>query len=458
MFIENFLSNIQGTGVFILVLSILIFVHEWGHFITAKYIGVEVEEFALGFGPTLFAKYWKGTTYMLKTFPLGGYVRMVGDERDKCTGKPEEFYSKPPGLRALVVLNGPVVNFIFAYISFVFVFMLGYPGLSTKVSEIIESGPAQIAGMMTGDKITAIDDQRIYGWTNLEKKLEGETVAPVKVTFLRNEQELTATLTPDIILKPDMLGRERYVRDLGIGALANTIGGVSKNSPAQEAGLKEGDQIIEIDGKKIYDWTSLQKNVLNSKNGRIVIKILRNGKILVKAVTPEIITTKDEFGNDIEKRRIGVGPIQEFDSFRFGFLESCSKAYEELMFITVMTYKSFYRIITGAISAKESVTGPVGIFYIVKGASEAGLSHLLYILGVISASLAIFNLLPVIPLDGGHLFLIGLEKIRGKALSQRVDDYIARAGFSLIILLALFVFYSDFSRFGLIDKIKNLFL
>jgi len=138
MLLEGLISNIQGTGVFILVLSILILVHEWGHFITAKRLGVEVEEFALGFGPTLFSKFWNGTKYMLKAFPLGGYVKMAGDERSKCTGKPQEFYSKPPGHRALIALNGPVVNFILAYMSFVFVFMLGYPGLSTKISEIIE--------------------------------------------------------------------------------------------------------------------------------------------------------------------------------------------------------------------------------------------------------------------------------------------------------------------------------
>ena len=114
-------------------------------------------------------------------------------------------------------------------------------------------------------------------------------------------------------------------------------------------------------------------------------------------------------------------------------------------------------MITGAMSAKESVTGPVGIFYIVKGAAESGISHLLFILGVISASLAIFNLLPIIPLDGGHIFLFGIEKMRGRALSPRVDEYIARVGFSLIILLALFVFYSDFVRFGWFKQIGKLF-
>ena len=462
--LENLFSNIQGTGVFIIVLSVLIVVHEWGHFITAKLQGVEVEEFALGFGPTLFAKSWHGTTYLLKAFPLGGYVKMTGDERDKCTGRPQEFFSKTPGQRALIVLNGPVVNFILAYLSFVLVFMLGYPGLSTRVSEVITGGPAQVVGMKIGDKITAINDNRIYGWMNLEERLVGEDVAPIKVTFLRNEEEYTAILTPDIKLKANMLGRERYVRDLGIGEFANIIGTVGEKSPAQKAGLKEGDQIIEIDGQKIIDWTSLQKSVVESKNERIVVKLIRDGKEIVTAITPEIITQKDEDGEEIEKRIIGVSPTRELDSFRFGFITSIFKAYEELKFITLSTYESLFRMVTGAMSAKKSVTGPVGIFYIVKGASEQGIAHVIFILGVISASLAIFNLLPIIPLDGGHIFLIAIEKLRGKPVSSKIEEYIARVGFSLIILLALFVFYSDFARFGWIDniinglmKLKNLF-
>ena len=342
--------------------------------------------------------------------------------------------------------------------------MLGYPGISTRISEVIDGGPAQAAGMRIGDKITAINDYYVYGWVNLEEKLVGEDTHPIKVTFLRNKEEYTAILTPDIKLKPDMLGKERYVRDLGIGEFANVIGGVSEKSPAQRAGLKEGDQIIEIDGQKIMDWSDIQESVVSSKNERIVVKLLRNGKEIVTAITPEIMTYKNEKGEEKEKRIIGVSPTQEMNSFRFGFVDSIFKAYEELKFITVSTYESLFRMITGAMSAKQSVTGPVGIFYIVKGASEQGIVHVIFILGVISASLAIFNLLPVIPLDGGHLFLIAIEKIRGKPVSSKIEEYISRVGFSLIILLALFVFYSDFSRFGWIDnminglmKLKNLF-
>jgi len=455
--LENIITNVQSVVVFIAVLSILIVVHEWGHFITAKRLGVDVQKFALGFGPTLFSKVYNGTTYMVNLIPLGGYVKMAGDERSECKGKPGEFYSKSVGLRSLVVLNGPIVNFILAYISFILVFMIGYPGQSATIADLIEGGPAHSAGLQLGDKIIAIDSRRVYGWLNLESRLEGTQSGAMEVTVLRGSQEVTHTVVPQIVKKPNLVGRSRMIRDLGISNLSNIIGGFASEYPAEKAGLEVGDRIIQIDSQKISSWTSLQKAISNSKGKSIKLKIDRGGRILRKSIVPRIVIQKDQFGKSVERRKIGIGPQQELDLYRFGLGNSLMFAWDELVFITKLTYESLYRMMTGALSAKDSVTGPVGIFYIVKGAAEAGISHLLFILGVISASLAIFNLLPIIPLDGGHLFLFAIEKVRGKALSARTDEYIARAGFSLIILLALFVFYSDFARFGWFDSIGGWF-
>ncbi len=455
--IENIIANIQSVIIFIAVLSVLIVVHEWGHFITAKRLGVDVQKFALGFGPTLFSKVYNGTTYMINVIPLGGYVKMAGDERSECKGDPGEFYSKPIGHRSLVVLNGPVVNFILAYISFIFVFMIGYPGQSTTISKIIDGGPAQMAGLQAGDKIVKIDSKGVYGWLNLEKRLKGDEVTPMEVTVLRGDEALVKTVTPIITDRLNLLGRSQTVRDLGIDNLSRVIGGLIEGYPAEEAGLQAGDEIIAIDTREIESWIDVKEEVANSTGRQIVLKVIRDGEVLVKAVTPKIDTHEDENGQKVEQRKIGIGPRQELDLYKFGFRSSLVHAGEELAYITLLTYESLFRMITGAMSAKESVTGPVGIFYIVKGAAEEGLSHLLFILGVISASLAIFNLLPVIPLDGGHLFLFFIEKLRGKPLPPKVDEYIANFGFGLIILLALFVFYSDFARFGWIENISGWF-
>lgn len=365
--IENLINNLQATGIFVLCISILIVVHEWGHFITAKKLGVQVDRFALGFGPTIFSKMHNGTKYMLNIIPLGGYVKMAGDERAECKGSAEEFYSKPVGHRALIVLNGPVVNFIFAYVCLVIVFMFGYPDLSNK------------------------------------------------------------------------------------------IGDLSQGYPAIEAGLQAGDQIVSINQIKIENWTDLQDTVKASVGDTLNINYIRDGREFTKEIKPKIEIRKNIFGEEKQARLIGVSPQEEIVTYRYGFTTAIVKAFEKLVEITTMTYRAIFSMVTGSMSAKENMTGPIGIFFIIKSAAEMGFNHLLFILGVISASLAIFNLLPVIPLDGGHILLLAIEKIRGKALSPKTDDYIARVGFSLIILLAIFVFYSDFARFGWIDKIISFF-
>jgi regulator of sigma E protease len=362
---ETLLYGIWNLVIFIVVLSVLIVVHEWGHFITAKKLGVDVQEFSLGFGPTLFSKVFNGTNYLIKAIPLGGYVKMAGDERSNCKGLSTEFFSKSPGHRSLVVLNGPVVNFVLAYVCLVFVFILGYPDLSTKVGEVKE------------------------------------------------------------------------------------------NYPAYHAGLLVGDEVVAIDGEKIYGWSELQKAVAESENESLSLDVIREGKTFGIALQPRVDQLENIFGQVQQRKIIGIGPKEEVVTFKFKVGESFVKAFQKMVEITVLTYKSLYFMLTGAMSPKESMTGPVGIFYIISSAAAMGFSHLLYIVGVISASLAIFNLLPVIPLDGGHLLLFGIEKIRGKALSAKTDEYLTRIGFGLFIMLAVFVFYNDFARFGWIDKLKS---
>jgi regulator of sigma E protease len=364
--------------VFVFILSILILVHEWGHYITARKCGVRVEQFALGFGPKLFSWVYDDTEFCWCAIPLGGFVKMAGDERDKCTGKNDEFFAKPYGQRALIVLMGPVVNLILAYVCFWFVFMIGF----------------------------------------VDMDLSQQNVAPV-------------------------------------------IGQILDNSPAKLAGLELGDRILSVDGKTIEHWPQLQDLVSNSTHEPLILNIQRAGHNISMTIRPQQQDTQDIFGRHHKMRRIGVGPrpitnAKDIVVTRYGCFESFGKAGEELWNITVKTYVSLYEMIIGERSPKEAM-GIIGMFFVIKFALTIGFSFVLHIVGIISASLAIFNLLPVIPLDGGHLFLVGLEKLRGKALSIKTDQLIAKAGFTLIILLAIFVFYSDFERIGLIDKMIKLF-
>ncbi len=456
--IEHILANLQSIGIFIIFLGILITVHEWGHFITAKKLGINVEEFALGFGPTLLSKPYNGTNYMIKLFPLGGYVKMAGDERDRCKGLPEEFLSKPPGHRALVVLNGPVVNFVLAYVCLVLVFMLGFSNPSTVVVGMRQGLPAQVSGVQLGDKIVEVDGQKVFYLKEIISHIAQSTQEQVQLKILRNGQEIVKNIESRVVHEKNMIGQYEDKRTIGLDANSSKVGGFSKDGPAEVAGFQVGDRIVEINGHEVFGWQDLQKTVSESKEKAITIKILREGQELTKIVAPEIKKLKTRSGEEKEKRMIGVGAMPEkWVTHKFNLWTALGRGYHEFVDITTMTYKALYAMVTGSMSARESVGGPVLIFNIVKEASALGFSHFLFILGVISLNLAIFNLLPIIPLDGGHLFLLAIEKIRGRALSPKADDLISRVGLSLMILLALYVFYIDFERIGLISKIKGIF-
>ncbi|MBF0619253.1 MAG: site-2 protease family protein [Candidatus Omnitrophica bacterium] len=366
--------------IFVVILSVLILVHEFGHFWTARKLGVRVEEFALGFGPKLFSWTRNGTEYRLCAIPLGGYVKMAGDERIRVQGKPDEFFSKPVGHRALIALMGPVVNFIFAYLCFCIVFMVGLVDLDASSKNV----PAKVGKVMAA-------------------------------------------------------------------------------SPAERAGLHVNDLVLQIDGKPVSNWGEMQDDVMASKGKARTLLVSREKKNIEIHVTPEFQQTKDIFGKEHEVSRIGIQPGNPDSSEhlvirKYGFLPSFIEAGKELWSVTARTYEALWEIVTGQKSAKEGMTGLIGIFFVIKFATAVGFAFLLHVVGVVSASLAIFNVLPLIPLDGGHLALLGLEKLRGRPLSDRTDDILGKVGFALIIMLALFVFYLDFERIGLIDKVRHFFV
>lgn len=371
-------GHIMVLIVFIIILSILIMVHEWGHFITAKKCGVKVEQFSLGFGPKLLSRVWDNTEFCLCVIPLGGYVKMAGDERNRLTGSQGEFLSKSVGQKCFIVVMGPVVNLLLAYLCFWVVFMVGKVDLDA-----------------TAKKVPAV------------------------------------------------------------------VGQVLAGSPAQKAGLMPEDVVMNIDGHPIVHWPDLQEYVSQSKTPALKVVIQRKGQDIIKEVIPQDQVQKDIFGREHKIRRIGVAPLQVQKSqdiviVRYNPIEALRQAALELGDITTKTYTALYEMLIGLRSPKEAM-GIIGIFFVIKFALSVGFSFLLHIVGVISASLALFNILPIIPLDGGHLLIFAVEKIRGKALSQKMDEIIVKMGMSLIITLALFVFYVDFERIGLIDHFIKIF-
>ena len=353
--------------IFLIVISILIIVHEFGHFIVAKSLGIRVEKFVLGFGPQLLRIKRKHTEYGISLIPFGGYVKLAGDTQEECKGKKWEYFSRPPVQRAGIVVFGPILNYVLAFVCFCLVFFIGFPTLTSEVGELME------------------------------------------------------------------------------------------DYPAIEAGVLPGDNIINIDGKDVQYWEELQEIVFNSKEGELEVLALRGGKERKFYISPKRETIKNIFGQEETIGLIGIKPVDKFVKLKYPFGESIVQGSKRLMFMTGMTYKALYMIFTGGISLRESVTGPLGIFMITGKAMEEGIVYLIQVMAILSMSLAIFNLLPLPILDGGHLIFIVLEKIRGRRLSKNVDEWINRIGFTFIIFLALFVLYNDLVRYGVIEKIVNLF-
>ncbi len=352
---------------FIFILGILIIVHEFGHFIVAKKIGVRVEKFSLGFGPRLFKTKGKETEYSISAIPLGGYVKLAGDNPEEYQGKPDEYLSRKISERAAIIFFGPLLNYVLGFLCLWFIFATGYPVLTARVGGLIEGFGAEEAGIEVGDKIIAIDGKKVEFWEELQKIIRSRKGAlSVRLTVLRNNKEYRFRVKIQEKEVGDMLGQKQKVGLLG--------------------------------------------------------------------VTPEGEITKVRYG--------------PFKSFLLGLEKTCE--------LTVVTYKGLWRIIIGKLSWRESVTGPLGIFYITGKATEVGVTAVIQLVAVLSLSLAIFNLLPLPILDGGHIMFLAIEKLRGRRLSARTENIVTRIGMAFIVSLAVLVTYIDIWRFfG--DKIAGLF-
>lgn len=352
--------------VFLFVLGALIVVHEFGHFIIAKCVGVRVEKFSLGFGPRILRRKKNDTEYSLNAIPLGGFVKLAGDSLQEYTGKKDEYFYQPPGKRFWIIFCGPLLNYIVGFLFFWLIFFLGYPTLTTRVGKVLGGFGAEEAGLVPGDAIMEIDGSKVNTWDELQRIIRAKKADDtVRLSVVRNETQLFA----DVLIKEkeidDALGKKHSVSLLGI-------------SPDDEHTI-----------------------------------MIRHGPVT-------------------------------------SFVMAAGNVWD----ITTLTYQALWRMVMRKMSFKESVTGPLGIYYLTSQAAHLGIMPLLHLVAVLSVSLAIFNLLPIPILDGGHIFFLGMERIRRKALSARTEQTITQIGFSLIITLAVFATLNDIVRiFG--DKISR---
>ncbi len=344
----------------IIVFSILILSHELGHFIMAKRMGVKVEVFSLGFGPRIWSVKRGGTEYAFSAIPLGGYVKMAGEEPgEESSGAEWEFRSKPVYKRFNIVVAGAVFNYIAGFIMFCLVFMAGAPVPTSRIGRVLEG------------------------------------------------------------------------------------------YPAEKTGLKENDRILAIDGKEVRYWEDVIDILHKKKEGEAIeLSVERGGRRLDFRVSGKSEEHTDIFGKPVRMTLIGIGQSDETELVRHGFVEAVEMGGRTTWGITTMTYKAIWFMFTGALSVKE-VSGPIGIFAITGRFAKKGIVYLLWISGVISVSLAIFNLLPFPILDGGHVLFLAFEKMRGRPLDAKVQEKVQQVALALLIAFVLVVSWNDVTKFFL---------
>jgi regulator of sigma E protease len=417
---------------FLIVIGILVFVHEFGHFIMAKRAGVRVEKFSLGMGPKLFGFKKGDTEYVLSALPLGGYVKMAGENPDEePTGASDEFQSKTVWQRAKIAVTGPLTNILLAFIIMPFVFMVGtYSEGPAKVGYVETGSPGERSGFKAGDVIKEINGRNIRDWNKAWILIAMNPDTDVTAVIERQGEKQVLTLRPEV-------GTELKIGMSGlVPDTPAEIGKLKPGFPAELAGIKVNDKIIAVDGKTVIHWNQFAKRVRDSKGNKITLLLERNGKRIDKTILP-----KEDSGRLV----IGVEPLTRLVFKKYGFFESLRLGFGKTIEYIDLTFITLKKLLTLNLSIKM-LGGPVMIAQMSGQAADAGLSAFLSLLALISISLGILNLLPIPVLDGGLLVFLAIEAVRGKPLSRKVMEVTQSAGAVLLITLIVVVSYNDIMR------------
>ncbi len=355
----------------IVLLGVLIFAHEFGHFLVAKYSGVGVLKFSLGFGPRLIGKKVGETEYLISMIPLGGYVKLLGESHDEELSAEDEkrsFLKQPVSKRIAIVAAGPIFNFLLAILIFTIVYMTGVPALTTY------------------------------------------------------------------------------------------IGGVQEGSPAFEAGIKEGDVIVAINGQEISRWEKLAEDISKSGGKEIHISLKRNEQLLEVSLKPRLLKTQNIFGEEIASYKMGVSPSSQYAvTERMNPFMAFWTGIKQTWFISKLTVLSVVKIFEGVISPK-TLGGPILIAQIAGTQAREGIIPFVFFMALLSINLAILNLFPIPILDGGHLLFFFIEIITGKEINIKWRETAQQIGFVILVILMVFVFIMDIERLNLsFENINKIF-
>jgi regulator of sigma E protease len=422
---------------FLFVLGVLIFVHELGHFLVARWYGVRVHTFSLGFGPKLL-KFRRGDTeYCISAVPLGGYVKLAGETVDDArTGAPDEFLSKSKWVRFQVYLAGPVMNLLLAVVVLAFVLAQGadvpsYEQSAPVIGTVEQGSPAEAAGLRPGDRIIRVQDRPVATWEQLMIEILPRANQALAVAIERDGQPLQVTLTPD--------AQGRYdVGDVGVRPILRPeIRAVTDGSAAERAGFQAGDVVLAVADERAPTLDRVISRIQQSAGAPLDFVVERNGAPVTLTVVPQGAPGAALIGVNLSAYEVDEVDLNIVQAFAL----SIERNWDNALLIG--------RTLRGLVTRDTPVSqlmGPIGMADLSGTAAQAGLLSLFNLMAMISLNLGLLNLLPVPVLDGGHIAILAVEGLARRDLSLRVKERILMAGAAVIVLLMVTVIYNDIAR------------
>ncbi len=454
---DSLYDIVQKIWWFAVVLGLLVTFHEFGHFIVARWAGVTVLKFSLGFGPKVLSRRIGETEYLISAIPLGGYVKMFGEDTGETIAPEEQarsFVHKPLWKRALIVAAGPGFNFLLSYLIFSAWLVMGVPlpvpsfsELSPTINAMKADSPVSRAGLHIGDQITSIDEREITTKSDVYAALAESGGRAVTIEVRRGDGLKAFVVTPERYKPPtphdpDSGEPTRYV--IGIEETPPIVNSVMPDMPAQVAGFEDGDRVLAIQGEPIHTWSQMTNMIRSHPDTPLTVQVDRAGAILTLTVTPEPYQVTED-GRPATIGKIGImgsgrSAIHATSPFTAVFQGAkATWAWSELTVIGI------YKMLTGEISSKN-IGGPIMIASASGAAAERGFPDLMFLAAILSINLGILNLLPIPILDGGHLFFFACEAVLRRPLAERQREFTQQVGIVLLMGIMLFAFFNDIQR------------
>ena len=444
------------------VLGVLVFVHELGHFLAAKRVGIRVLKFQLGFNPTIASYKWGETEYSIGALPLGGYVKMAGENPEEATPErgtpgmprswdPGEFMSKTKWQRFQVLIAGPSMNLLLAVVLLAVVLYRGaeipaYEDQPPVVGAVATGSPAATAGIAPGDRLVSVAGRRVETWKDFLIAVGTRPNREIAIGFVHDGVETTRQITP--VAAPD----SRFeIGEIGVFPDVHPrVPGVNQGAPGDRAGIKPGDTILAVDGVTITFRSQLMEAIARHPGQTFTLSVLREEERLELEATPERCTDKP--GCPPSGVWLGIQIAEATRSVKPGAIEALGMSVRQNAESAGLIFKTLWGLITRETSPRQ-LLGPAGIAQLSGEYASIGWIALLGLMANLSLNLGLVNLLPIPVLDGGHIFIMALEGVARRDFSMRVKEKMLLAGFVVLMMLMVTVIYNDLTRIAWIERL-----